>query len=1143
MNLRKKWKKGYKAAIPMLAILAAGMMMNMPVQAAEITVEEAEIPAPETAVTSGSCGTNVTWSYDSTAKKLTISGTGAMTDYAALNSIPWYSERANIKSVVVGSGVTSIGDGAFSGCSNLSSIELPAGITRIGGTAFTSCSNLSSIDLPDGIMSIGGGAFAYCSNLSSIDLPDGITSIESLTFSGCSSLSSIDLPDGITSIGGMAFNNCSELSSIELPAGITSIEDYAFLGCNNLNKVITACSWKSTPLYSFDSNVSQEYNHTGNITVQSDDTQDTIRIYCSTCSENFGVIKLKAPTNRKYTGGPIVAGATSTSTLYTPNVTYAGANLVNGKPQNAGTYTAIMKVNTPQGEKTVSLEYEIEKAASTCTKAPTAKNLTYTGQSQTLLNAGTASGGTLQYSLSQSGTYSTTIPQKTDVGSYTVYYKVVGDGNHTDTTAKSVSVTIGKAAGSIGGDDTYTKTYGDTAFTLNATANHNESALQYAITTGSDVVSLSGNNISILKAGSATIKVSLSGSANYNAAEKEIAINVQKKFGYTTEEINKSYLYLRENTDSVDLASLVPADSGTVNYAVPQTEGDVTYSVAPAIENGILSYTVNAGEVDAQGTVKVTVSSDNYEDFDIILNVKLHDQTPVKVQDDMSVALLNDTLTYGETWSVLEFAQNIFTDEEGNVIEGSLEWKCPDEVPVAGTSYGTWVFTPDDPEYATLEGTVSVTVNKVVPTVTEMPVIAERIYHPMEVPADSELTGGNVSVPGSWSFGEATVLPAGIHTCEVIFTPEDTDNYETVTGTVEVTVTKAAPFIKTMPEASPITYGETLADSTLTDGVVWYSETEELPVGGSFAWEDGDIRPTVAESLTPIYTLIFTPSDSDNYHSVEIISGVQVNKAQDAPDMPADTMSVPFGIRLVDEVTLPENWVWQTEDGKKALKPENPLTVTAVYVGEDKDNYENVTVQITITRTSKEWMFTDVAVKPGHWKYENIKYVYDNEIMNGINGTTQFQPDESLNRAMFATVLYRMAGSPQVTYESVFPDVEEGRYYSEAIVWAKRQGMVTGYGDGTYGVNRNITREQIAKILYEYAAGCGYDVSGSASLESFTDGDQVGDWAEGYIRWAVHTGMIEGKPNDDGTYRIDPKGDATRAECAKMLRYFMVTYQ
>lgn len=61
-------------------------------------------------------------------------------------------------------------------------------------------------------------------------------------------------------------------------------------------------------------------------------------------------------------------------------------------------------------------------------------------------------------------------------------------------------------------------------------------------------------------------------------------------------------------------------------------------------------------------------------------------------------------------------------------------------------------------------------------------------------------------------------------------------------------------------------------------------------------------------------------------------------------------------------------------------------------------------------------------------------------------------------------------------------------------------------------------------------------------MTSFTDGDEVSDWAEGYIRWAVHTGMIEGKPNDDGSYRIDPKGDATRAECAKMLRYFMETY-
>ena len=192
-------------------------------------------------------------------------------------------------------------------------------------------------------------------------------------------------------------------------------------------------------------------------------------------------------------------------------------------------------------------------------------------------------------------------------------------------------------------------------------------------------------------------------------------------------------------------------------------------------------------------------------------------------------------------------------------------------------------------------------------------------------------------------------------------------------------------------------------------------------------------------------------------------------------------------------------------------------------------------------------IFSDVPTLPGNWKYDNIKFISERGIMGGVGGSNQFQPDEPLTRAMFATVLYRMAGEPDVEYTDKFTDVPDGQWYSDAILWANQNGIVSGYSDGSgrYGINDNITREQIAKMLHIYGEVMGYDVSGKASMEHFTDKESVSAWAVEHIQWSVYAGMISGKPNDTegGSYRIDPKGEATRAECAKMLTMFLKKYE
>ena len=176
---------------------------------------------------------NITWRLTKDGT-LYISGQGDMPDYG-WDKIPWGD--FSINKVVVQKGITSIGSGAFRGCSSLSSIKIPEGVTRIGCYAFEDCSSLSSIKIPEGVTSIEYGVFEYCSSLSSIKIPKGVTSIEGNAFEDCSSLSSIEMPEGVTSIESGAFSGCSSLSSIKMPEGVTSIGSFAFEACSSLNSI------------------------------------------------------------------------------------------------------------------------------------------------------------------------------------------------------------------------------------------------------------------------------------------------------------------------------------------------------------------------------------------------------------------------------------------------------------------------------------------------------------------------------------------------------------------------------------------------------------------------------------------------------------------------------------------------------------------------------------------------------------------------------------------------------------------------------------------------------------------------------------------------------------------------------------------
>lgn len=189
----------------------------------------------------GICGENLIWTLQMDGT-LIISGTGDMTDfgpsYAENISVPWGGNRADIKTVVIEEGVTSIGNNAFVACANLKTVTMPQSISRIGEHAFENCFNLMQADIPTSVTEIGEYAFGGCKALTEVTIPKGITAIADYAFENCVSLKKIHIPGSITRIGRSAFQYCPSLTEIVLPESIAYIGHHAFDECENLGHIL-----------------------------------------------------------------------------------------------------------------------------------------------------------------------------------------------------------------------------------------------------------------------------------------------------------------------------------------------------------------------------------------------------------------------------------------------------------------------------------------------------------------------------------------------------------------------------------------------------------------------------------------------------------------------------------------------------------------------------------------------------------------------------------------------------------------------------------------------------------------------------------------------------------------------------------------
>ncbi|MEA4813533.1 MAG: S-layer homology domain-containing protein [Oscillospiraceae bacterium] len=312
------------------------------------------------------------------------------------------------------------------------------------------------------------------------------------------------------------------------------------------------------------------------------------------------------------------------------------------------------------------------------------------------------------------------------------------------------------------------------------------------------------------------------------------------------------------------------------------------------------------------------------------------------------------------------------------------------------------------------------------------------------------------------------------------------------------------------------------------DGSVTLPTAPTSSGGGTFlgwcsdaAFSSSYTAPLILTQDATIYGR-FTASGSDadvNYYAVTSAAGAGGSIS------PSGRASVVSGHDKTYTITADEGY-----EVKDVLVDGVSVGAVSAYT------FENVKSAHTITAFFKKIVTNPFAdVKTGNWFYDSAMFAYENGLMNGTAAYT-FSPNTGMTRAMFVTVLYRMSGDDG-SYTNTFSDVPSGKWYENAVAWAAKNGITSGIGNGLFAPNTEVTREQLAVMLYNYAKYKGYDVSvgEDTNILSYNDALTISDYAYSALQWACGAGVMNGDDNGN----LNPQNSATRAEAAAMLQRFM----
>ena len=630
------------------------------------------------------------------------------------------------------------------------------------------------------------------------------------------------------------------------------------------------------------------------------------------------------------------------------------------------------------------------------------------------------------------------------------------------------------------------------------------------------------------------------------------SVTVSKKAAPVIQTTEKSYVYVKDVAEAIDLTEFLPADCGEAVFGKPNhgSGGYEYYKVTPRVNGSILSYTAGKTtweqlQLDKRGELVVPVQMTNYEDTEIKFILRLHDQTNVVLKQGMEVRLKNNVLTYGEPLSKMIFEDAVFTDEAGNVIEGTFGWPDGTWVPYAGITVGTWQFKPADAEYKSVYGSVDIVVNPATPTIETPAVVAERAYDPTRALEDGDLTGGVVrgadgkALDGTWSWKQPGIVPTMNNSgYEAVFTPGDTNNYTTVGTTIAVKVKKAVPVIVQKPVASEISWGESLAASALTGGSAQHGVTGAV-VSGTFAWKDAAIRPNVADSNQTTFTLVFTPDDTEKYEITETTVTLNIKRAGKAPNFPADRMDVTYVCKKVKDAALPDGWEWSDADRETGLVIGEAVNATAVYTGKGHGNYVTESVVIEITRLAcahaNREVKNAVSAGCGESGYSGDTVCRDCGVFLSAGSTIaalshDYRETYRKNPTAFADgeKIYTCSHCGN-SYSVTIPRVSDGDN-SGGNAGGGFDG-ITGSADGTGSTDTSADSQNVALLADVIAAGAG--TTGSAegmtgSPDAAADNQDGALLPDGSAAGADTAGSADGV-NDDSTGTADDSRDGASA--------------
>ena len=456
---------------------------------------------------------------------------------------------------------------------------------------------------------------------------------------------------------------------------------------------------------------------------------------------------------------------------------------------DAGSYDAewVFTPDAPEyATATGKVTVKVNKAASSVVTDPVANTLTYNGGEQALVTAGTASGGAMQYRLGDSGEFTDAIPTAINAGTYTVYYKVAGDSNHNDTTARSVTVTIEPKELTITGVTVADKIYdGTTAATITGVT---FDGLQGSdtLTSGTDYTASgaftdtnAGTNKTVTA--NVTLKTSVKNYTLTNGTYQQSGCTINRAPApaqttelqlYVTNDLAKDY--------DIDLAALMPTLTsprayGNIGYAAPDIDLPNAYCTGYIFGNNTLTLKIKQNPVTSEGhigTVSITVYTTNYEDITLTVSVFARN----KIVPELDGTVSASAITYGQTLADSTITLNGAMRDNATTraeVPGTFTWKDSTIKPNVGDEgkyEAEWVFTPDAPEYAAATGKVTVTVNKAVFTNVSVQQVGTLTYNGQPQKADVEAKATPVDDGSSTYFRYTTDISHGYYAAFPTFT-------------------------------------------------------------------------------------------------------------------------------------------------------------------------------------------------------------------------------------------------------------------------------------------------------------------------------------------------------------------------------------